>query len=88
MCSVVHPLSSNFRYTSLIEMSDDEQLSAGQSQGTQQSQSQESRGYKQWKLSGGNMVVLSHGKKKPTDTHTILELEFTFDFDKKPKKVG
>jgi len=33
------------------------------------------------------MVVLSHGKKKPTDTHTILELEFTFDFDKKPKKV-
>ena len=75
-------------------MSDDEQLSAGQSQGTrqsqgtQQSQSQESRGYKQWKLSGGNMVVLSHGKKQPTDTHTILELEFTFDFDKKPKKVG
>ena len=34
------------------------------------------------------MRVLSHGKKKPNDNYTILELEFTFTFDNKPRKVG
>lgn len=72
-------------------MSDENAVGDSQSQGSQRSQpsqSQEPRGAKPWKLAGGTMRVLSHGKKKPIDNYTVLQLEFTFDCDNRPKKVG
>lgn len=41
-----------------------------------------------WALAGGNMRVVSHGKKKPSDNYMVLQLEFSFDHDPKARKVG
>ena len=43
---------------------------------------------KVWKLKGGSMRVVGHGKKKPTDLYMILQLEFSFDNEPRPRKVG
>ena len=43
---------------------------------------------REWKLAGGTMRVLGHGKKKPTDMYMVLQLEFSFDHDRRPRRVG
>ena len=56
------------------------QVPVQQPQGQQQEE--------EWRLAGGEMRIVDHGKKKPTDPFMILHLEFTFDRDPRPKKVG
>ena len=57
------------------------------SQSTQSSRSSSSQS-KVWKLAGGSMHVLSHGKRKPSDNFTVVQLEFSFNNDPTPRKIG
>ena len=41
-----------------------------------------------WALSKGTMRIVGHGKKKPSDLHMVLQLEFTFENDPRTRKVG
>ena len=41
-----------------------------------------------WALSKGTMRIVGHGKKKPSDPHMVLQLEFTFENDPRTRKVG
>ena len=57
-------------------------------QPTQSQQSTQRTQPKIWALAGGFMTVISHGKKRKTDAHMSLQLEFTFQNDPSVQKVG
>ena len=41
-----------------------------------------------WKLTGGEMEVVSARRKKPGDNHMTLELQFTLVVDSRPRIIG
>jgi hypothetical protein len=57
-------------------------------QATQPTHATQASQQKIWALAGGTMRVVSHGKKKPSDNYMVLQLEFSFDHDPRPRKVG
>ena len=56
----------------------------GSSQGSVRSQPEE----KTWALKGATMSVLGFGKKSSKDQYMTLRLQFLFENDPSPKKVG
>ena len=43
---------------------------------------------KTWALLNGTMKIVGHGKKKPSDPHMMLKLEFQFENEPRIRKVG
>lgn len=57
-------------------------------QPTRATLSSQSHEQKVWALDGGTMVVVGHGKRRKTDPEMTVQLEFTFLYDPRVRKVG
>ena len=53
-----------------------------------QSSQSSSQHDKIWALKGGSMRVVSSAKKKPSDNYMVLQLEFKFANETRPRRIG